>query len=266
MADGFEMRIPAGLELVKSAEPARWAIQRMDSATDPPQWKLSTFMPSGFEAYVRILHPLADRGGDGPSWPWSRFARPEALPIAPDAQLRDVVGLEAVDQGWLDEYAPLEGSMSETTCAKLTSILRRFTATPGLCWMAVWDGWGSWWPQVSLELPWDATPIERAAARSEGFRRAWDQHLKIEAATADIEFVQRPWGRRYFLFRAKIDQASSFDGRTPQLWWPDDNAWFVSTEIDGYSSYVGSSRDCADALIRAGEFELIEVPWTVHLA
>jgi len=30
MADGFEMRIPAGLELVKSAEPARWAIQRMD--------------------------------------------------------------------------------------------------------------------------------------------------------------------------------------------------------------------------------------------
>src|SRR5512132_2967810 len=165
MGGTFEMRIPAGLELVKSAEPARWAIQRMDSATDPPQWKLSTFMPSGFEAYVRIMHPLADRGGDGPSWPWSRFARPEALPIAPDAQLRDVVGPEAVDQGWLDDYAPLEGSMSETTCAKLTSILRRFTATPGLCWMAVWDGWGSWWPQVSLELPWDATPIERAAAR-----------------------------------------------------------------------------------------------------
>ncbi len=103
MGEAFEMRIPAGVELVRNAEPARWAIRRMDSANDPPQWKLSTFMPSGFDGYVRILHPLAERGGEGPSGPWARFASRGALPIEPDAQLRDVIGREGFDQGcWMN--------------------------------------------------------------------------------------------------------------------------------------------------------------------
>jgi hypothetical protein len=265
MGEAFEMRIPAGVELVKTAEPARWAIRRMDPASDPPRWKLSTFMPAGFDGYIRILHPLADRGGEGPSFRWARFAGHDALPIAPAAQLRDIVGRDRVDQRWLDEYAPLKGSMSPRTCASLITLLRGFTATPELCWMAVWDGWGSWWPKVSLELPRDATPNERSHARTEGFRRAWDQHHKIEAETADIEFVERPWGRRYFLFKAPIDEAPTFHTQTPQLWWPEDHAWLVSTEIDGFSSYVGSSRDCIDAILRADALEAIEVPWDVHL-
>jgi hypothetical protein len=222
-------------------------------------------MPAGFEAYVRVLHPLADRGAEGPSWPWRLFAAREALPIAPETQLRDIVGQDRVDQGWLDEYAPMNGSMSPRTCASLTTVLRAFTVTPELCSMAVWDGWGSWWPQVSLELARDATPTERSQARAEGFRRAWDQHQKIRSATGDIEFVERPWGRQYFLFQAPIDKAPTFHTQTPQLWWPEDHAWFVSTEIDGFSSYVGSSRDCADALLAAGALEAIEVPWDVYL-
>jgi hypothetical protein len=265
MGEAFEIRIPGGVELVKSAEPAEWATRRMDSATDPPQWKLSTFMPAGFDGYVRILHPLADRGGEGPSWPWARFARPDALPIAPEAELRDIVGPNSADQGWLDEYAPMNGSMSSRTCASLIALLRRFTATPGLCWMAVWDGWGSWWPQIGFDLPRDATPKERAQARAEGFRRAWDQHHKIQEATADIEFVERPWGRRYFLFKAPIDKAPAFHTQTPQLWWPEDHAWFVSTEIDGFSSYVGSSRHCADAILQSSELEVVDVAWDVSL-
>lgn len=265
MVERFKMRIPTGAELVKSAEPARWALKRMESANAPTQWKLSTFMPAGFDAYVRILHPLADRGGEGPSWSWERFASPDALPIAPEAQLRGVVGQEHLDQGWLDEYAPLNGSMSTRTCASLIAALRGFTATPELCWMAVWDGWGTWWPQVSIDLASDATPSERSRARAEGFRQAWDQRGKIQAATADIEFLERPWGRRYFLFKAPIDMAPSFHGHTPQLWWPEDHAWFVSTEIDGFSSYVGATRDCADAILRGGALEAIEVPWDVYL-
>jgi hypothetical protein len=222
-------------------------------------------MPAGFDGYVRILHPLAERGGEGPSWPWAQFASRDALPIAPDAQLRDVIGREGFDQGWLDEYAPLNGSMSSRTCASLIALLRGFTATPELCWMAVWDGWGSWWPQISLELPLDATPQERSQARTEGFRRAWDPNHKIQSATADIEFVERPWGRRYFLFKAPFNEAPTFHTQTPQLWWPEDRVWFVSTEIDGFSSYVGSSRDCVDAILRADTLEAIKVPWDVYL-
>ena len=46
--------------------------------------------------------------------------------------------------------------------------------------------------------------------------------------------VHRPLGRSYLLFRATIERASAFHGQTPQLWWPDDRRWFVSTEIDGF--------------------------------
>jgi hypothetical protein len=265
MGETFEMRIPGGVELVKTAEPARWAIERMDPADDPSRWHLSTFMPAGFDSYVRILHPLADRGGEGPSWRWERFARHAALPIAPEAQLKDVVGHERFDQGWLDAYAPRDGSMSARTCATLIALLRGFTRTPELCWMAVWDGWGSWWPQISVEISPDASPSERSQARAEGFRRAWEQHSKIRSVTADIRFVERPWGRRYFLFKAPIDKAPAFHSQTPQLWWPDDRSWFVSTEIDGFSSYVGASRDCTDAILRDSAFEAIEVPWDVYL-
>jgi hypothetical protein len=271
--DGFEdtpavsnlaMRIPEGVELVKSAEPARWALERTASK-EPPEWTLSTFMPDGYDGYLRILHPLADRGGDGPWFRWRDFARPESLPIQPDAQLQDVVGADSQDQRWLDDHGPSAGSMSSNTCASLIAVLRRFTATPDLCWMAVWDGWGVWWPPVSMTPAPNADPSEISTTRARGFRRAWEQHERIEAATADIEFIERPWGRRYFLFRAPIERAESLHGRTPQLWWPDDRTWFVSTEVDGYSSYVGASRDCLDALSTSDALEAIDVPWDVRL-
>jgi hypothetical protein len=222
-------------------------------------------MPAGFDRYVRILHPLGDRGGEGPSWPWRDFARPDALPVAAHARLRDVVGPHADDERWLGDYGPMEGSMSETTCTRLISVLRTFTTRPDLTWMAVWDGWGTWWPNVTVELAPDAGSLERATARAEGFRRAWEQHELIELATADIEFIERPWGRRYFLFRAAIDDAGAFHGHTPQLWWPEDHAWFVSTEIDGSSTYVGASRACADAITSSAHFEVLEVPWDVRM-
>jgi hypothetical protein len=259
------MDVPNNVDLVRTAEPARWALERM-SSDEPTEWTLSRFMPAGFDGYVRILHPLGDRGGDGPSWRWRDLARPVALPVAAAARLRDVVGPDAEDDRWLGEFGPMEGSMSERTCARLISVLRTFTTRPDLSWMAVWEGWGTWWPNVSVDLPPDAGPSERAAARAEGFRRAWEQHERIERATADIEFIERPWGRRYFLFRATINDAGVFHGHTPQLWWPEDHTWFVSTEIDGSSTYIGASRACVDAIDSSGFFEMLEVPWDVPMA
>ena len=116
-----------------------------------------------------------------------------------------------------------------------------------------------------VELPPDAAPSERAAARAEGFRLAWQQRQRIDQATVDIEFIDRPRDRRYFLFRAAIDDARAFHGHTPQLWWPEDHTWFVSTEIDGHSTYVGTSRACVDAILASGLFEALPVPLDVRV-
>ena len=59
--------------------------------------------------------------------------------------------------------------------------------------------------------------------------------------------------RSYFVFRGSIDAASGleFNGssQAPNLWWPDDRAWCVATEIDGYSTYVGGSARCVEVVL-----------------
>jgi hypothetical protein len=268
----LQLNIPDGVELVKTAEPARWATERMrpwgDARTD-----LWTFMPSGYNHYIRVLHPLADRGGDR-SFRWAEFARPDSLPIKADASLKDVVAADVMDQGWLDQYRPREGSMPQRTCERLTSVLRRFTSTPDTCWMAVWDGWGGWWPggEYALVSPKKPNRIRAGFAQPKKptrirarFARASRRHRQVERAMAGVERVERPLSRFYFLFRAPIDKAWSFHNQTPQLWWGEDRSWFVSTEIDGFSTYVGCAPDCADALLGSGDLETVEVPLDVRL-
>jgi len=46
-------------------------------------------------------------------------------------------------------------------------------------------------------------------------------------------------------------------GRSPSLWWPDDRAWFVSTEVDDLSTYVGGQTSMIDALVAASEIEAV---------
>jgi hypothetical protein len=43
------------------------------------------------------------------------------------------------------------------------------------------------------------------------------------------------------------------------MWWPADRAWFVATEVDGFSSYVGGSQTAIDAVLASPELEAIAV-------
>jgi hypothetical protein len=256
----LQLNVPDGVELLKTAEPARWAVDRMRPSDDSRN-DLWTFMPSGYDRYIRVLHPLADSGGDR-SFRWTEFARPEALPIQADASLKDVVGADVMDQAWLDRYAPRDGSMPQRTCERLIEVLRAFTSAPDTCWMAVWDGWGGWWPGGEYTL---VSPKDLRRSRARSMHRARRRNRQKGRVVAGIERVQRPGSRYYFLFRAPIDKAWSFHGRTPQLWWGDDRSWIVSTDIEGFSTYLGCANDCADALLGSGDLETVEVPLDVRL-
>jgi hypothetical protein len=58
--------------------------------------------------------------------------------------------------------------------------------------------------------------------------------------------------RSYFVFCGAIESATEleFNGwsQAPNLWWPDDRSWCVATEVDGYSTYVGGSAGCVEAI------------------
>jgi hypothetical protein len=43
--------------------------------------------------------------------------------------------------------------------------------------------------------------------------------------------------------------------RSPNIWWPDDRAWCVATEIDLMSTFAGGSAACAEAILGDTRFE-----------
>jgi hypothetical protein len=47
---------------------------------------------------------------------------------------------------------------------------------------------------------------------------------------------------------------------TPQLWWPEDRAWVVATEIDFDSTIVATTTAGAEALLTCEGLEALLVP------
>jgi hypothetical protein len=43
------------------------------------------------------------------------------------------------------------------------------------------------------------------------------------------------------------------------MWWPSDRAWFVATEVDGFSTYAGGSQAAIDDVLASSELEAIQV-------
>jgi hypothetical protein len=79
-------------------------------------------------------------------------------------------------------------------------------------------------------------------------RAAAETHRKLNALSQ-----LRTQAREYFLFTTRLDEVSSFaiNGfpETPSIWWPEDRAWCVATDVDGYDSYVGGSQACIEAVL-----------------
>jgi len=47
--------------------------------------------------------------------------------------------------------------------------------------------------------------------------------------------------------------------QSASLWWPEDRAWFVATEIDLNSTYVGGSTSTIEALLASPGLEAFPV-------
>ncbi len=48
------------------------------------------------------------------------------------------------------------------------------------------------------------------------------------------------------------------DDQSYNLWWPEEKAWFVSSEVDYAWTYVGGSRRLVDDLLVDGRLEVVE--------
>jgi hypothetical protein len=185
-------------------------------------------VPGGFAAYARIFHPPVTEAGV--PLRWAQVAERTGRIYHPAVDWQSLIGSTDYNfhLGEMWQYPPELGSLPPSIATPLVEILRAQTSTPNQCWFGVWEGFGalaaSVKPAPKFELP----------------------------------------NRRYHLMRGPIDGLLDNVERlpftqSPNLSWPNDRAWLVSTEIDFVSTYVGGGRLCIDSILRSADIETAEV-------
>ncbi|WP_154677090.1 hypothetical protein [Parafrankia discariae] len=132
------------------------------------------------------------------------------------------------DQPGLWNNQPAQGSLPVPQTAHLSGLLARHTTTTNRCWFAVWRGFGA------LVVPTVGIPTVAMTHRPMVLLTG-----PLTAATTSLEHP--PW-----------DQRAS-------LWWPEDRAWCVATDVDLMTTYVGGSQACINALTADDRLEAIPV-------
>lgn len=217
---------------------AEWIIEAMQTFSESPL----SLVPRGLSCYVRVFHPAYKVDRRAPD-PWSARVpvRWSEIAAAKGTQAHPAMQLPAIAQTWQALNQPLEGvfdsapalgKLSKEMAAVLASLLAKHTAAPERCWFAVWAGFGGTRDDI------------RSAPE-----------FKVPA-------------RQYFLLRGAIgaiNESVTTDPRwqTANIWWPDDHAWCVATEIDLHDTYIACGEACRAELLASPELEALDIDPTV---
>jgi hypothetical protein len=210
--------------------PARWLTESISSFAE----SVGSLVPATFGAYARVFHP-AYNGGDLVSW--AQIARANRKIAHPQMQFSRLIGHRSRydpeyrprQSGVFDE-APTVGKLPPDVGASVARTLAGHTTTADHCWFAVWDGWGA--PDPAFH----GQPTFRLPNR--------DYHLASGPVGAASQSVH------------------TFRHISCNLWWPEDHAWCVATEIDLDSTYIGASEACIQELLANSELEVASLSVT----
>ena len=221
-------------------------------------YDVGSVIPPGFAAYARILHPAGKYGGVHPiEVKWSEVAAWSSKTIHPEVQFHAIVepavGNELAPWPW--NYEPRNGVLSDSQVRALAELLAAHTTTPDQCWFCLWEGQGYLNPGGIAPL------VAVAAAGPRPLR--W---IRLRAARRRVRRRKSPRvsGRRvtpnsaraYLLFSGSVSDAAGWEDG-PNLWWPEDRAWCVASEIDHNYSYVGGSARMINDLLTHPALEAV---------
>ena len=239
------------LEYVDDLTPAQWIAERLH----PFAQDAGAIIPPGFEAYARIFHPATRRVGD--DWlpvTWREIAEANLRAYHPEMQFGALVALVGTptapqSQPGLFDGWPRTGTLRLEDARALVDVLAHHTTTPGRCWFAAWEGFGSLEDGSMVILTIGGG--KRVHPPPELYRERPNQPT-----------FQLP-DRGYYLAKGPVTAAletvygmkSSY--QSASLWWPDDRAWCVATEIDFDWTYVGGSKECITAILNSRDLEAL---------
>lgn len=240
---------PAGVTFLTEVSAAGWVEDGFSSRFAT----MGALVPDGFEAYARVLH-LARDGSDRPV-NWSTVAHWAGRVYHP---LMAFEGISAPAAGhgigsppWSED--PNHGSLDEEVVAELLPFLAQFTGTPEQCYFGVWEGYGQYSGGTTM-------------LTSDGSGRPLPPPRDVRSAQRI-----RGCGRNYLLYTGELKDITgfyaNFGSEPPNIWWPADRAWFVSTDIDLDSTYVGARQECIDALLSHPALEAMPAEYraAVHM-
>lgn len=192
--------------------PAATDVGWIESSVDvwvPGQWRIGNMMPTGYPAYLRILHPASDHSGeDLEEISWRDVAARSGLTVTAVSSFEDL--LPPHDIG---VTAPADDDVGESLCARLAKVLSFNTATPLACTFLFGDYWGP------------------------GFFPEGEVMPAVELS-----------GTRYSVATGPCGDACRFSVY-PAIWWPSDRGWIVVTPSDGHSTLVGCDLKASQELL-----------------
>ena len=201
-----------------------WILARLH----PFNQDIGSLVPTGYERYCRIFHPVVSSDASAPVRTWTEVAHRNGRVAHSGMQFHMInrpVGTPAPSTFVQDEELSW-GSLPAAESAELVDLLRQYTATPDDCRLGVWTGY--------LDLDLDSAPR-----------------------------LRQP-GREFAILSEPIDAVA--DGshpilgqRSPNFWWPHDRRWIVVTEIDHAWTYVGGPAALVEDLLSHRELEVMPV-------
>ena len=220
-------------ELVDDVAPAAWVARRLvPCGPGDPVARAGRTMPAGFAAYARVFHPAYVHDPDG-ARPvrWAAVAARHGRAVHPLMQFHRIAGIPEANIYQQPPWGspPERGSLPAAEGAALARTLRPFTATPGRCYFALWEGFGM------IDEPRRRRPVS----------------LKIAA------------GEDYLLLRGPLEIGVNLNKpgseQSANLWWPDDRAWCVATGIDFTETLVGGSESCIAQVLHNPDLEALPI-------
>jgi hypothetical protein len=201
--------------------PADWFVH--DASPSSLRGRLG---PSCFEAYVRVLHASSSTGDRS--------------------------------EGHLD--APLLGALVDD--------LAQHTTTPDRCYFALWEGYGDiHGGEAARFLTAFSGPTRWPGRIFSADKPKAPPPPAFPAHVMDGPLLQ-VGGEQHFLFGGRLAEAGQWgaaswgggaprDINSPNLIWPTDHAWFVTTTIDGTWTGVGGSAALAETLLGDRRLEVV---------
>ena len=193
-------------------------------------------VPPVFEAYARILHPaMADY--ETPVR-WATIAEWSGGTVHAGAEFMPMARGTGRSAGPAPYGAPpANGSPPAATVDALIDVLARHTPASGECLFGIWEG--GWVRGASDDV--------RAAPRLDLPNRTY---FLLEGPLESIAEI----GSRF------PDPNQTLRREAPNLIWPADRSWFVASEIDLDSTFVGGSRGLIGDLLGDPRLEA----WPAH--